>query len=100
MYNLLNNAVKFTNNGEIDVYILKENQKNTSIIHVRDSGIGIDNQIIDKLFSKFVTKSERGTGLGLFICKNLIEAHGGRIWAKNNINQTGATFSFTLPYDP
>ncbi len=100
MYNLLNNAVKFTNNGEIAVYILKENQKNTSIIHVRDSGTGIDNQIIDKLFSKFVTKSERGTGLGLFICKNLIEAHGGRIWAKNNINQTGATFSFTLPYDP
>jgi signal transduction histidine kinase len=100
MYNLLNNAVKFTNQGEIAVYIFKESHNNTSIIHVSDSGIGIDNQIIDKLFSKFVTKSERGTGLGLFICKNLIEAHGGRIWAKNNINQTGATFSFTLPFSP
>lgn len=98
VYNLLNNAVKFTNNGEIAICILKESHKNTSIIHVRDSGIGIDNQIIDKLFSKFVTKSERGTGLGLFICKNLIEAHEGRIWAKNNINQPGATFSFTIPY--
>lgn len=98
MYNLLNNAVKFTNHGEIVVYIFKESHNNTSVIQVRDSGIGIDNQVIDKLFSKFVTKSEKGTGLGLFICKNLIEAHGGRIWAKNNINQTGATFSFTLPY--
>lgn len=100
MYNLLNNAVKFTNHGEITVYILKQSQKNVTTIHVMDSGVGIDDQVIDKLFSKFVTKSERGTGLGLFICKNLIEAHGGRIWAKNNINQSGATFSFMLPYDP
>ena len=100
MHNLLNNAVGFTNHGEITTSILKVSHKNVVIIHVKDSGIGIDNQIIDKLFSKFVTKSERGTGLGLFICKNLIEAHGGKIWAKNNVNQTGATFSFTLPYNP
>ena len=60
MHNLLNNAVRFTNQGEITTSILKMSHESVVIIHVRDSGIGIDNQIIDKLFSKFVTKSERG----------------------------------------
>jgi signal transduction histidine kinase len=49
------------------------------------------------LFTKFATKSEKGTGLGLFICKNIVEAHGGKIWAKNNDDGKGATFSFSLP---
>jgi signal transduction histidine kinase len=64
---------------------------------VRDSGLGIDPEILPRLFTKFATKSETGTGLGLFISKNIIEAHGGRIWAENNADGKGATFAFSLP---
>ncbi len=67
------------------------------VISIRDSGRGISPEIYPKLFTKFVTKSEKGTGLGLFISKSIIEAHGGKIWAKNNKDNEGATFSFTLP---
>jgi two-component system sensor histidine kinase VicK len=67
------------------------------IISVMDRGAGIDRDIKDKLFSKFFTKSETGTGLGLYICKGIIESHGGRIWAENNKDGKGATFSFSLP---
>jgi signal transduction histidine kinase len=67
------------------------------IIRVMDRGAGIDPDIKDKLFSKFFTKSETGTGLGLYICKGIIESHGGRIWAENNKDGKGATFSFSLP---
>jgi signal transduction histidine kinase len=62
-----------------------------------DRGTGIDPDIMDKLFSKFFTKSETGIGLGLYICKGIIESHGGRIWAENNKDGKGATFSFSLP---
>jgi two-component system, OmpR family, sensor histidine kinase VicK len=58
---------------------------------------GIDSEIIPRLFTKFATKSEHGIGLGLYISKSIIEAHGGRIWAKNNIDGKGATFIFSLP---
>lgn len=64
---------------------------------MRDSGLGIDPEILPRLFTKFATKSETGTGLGLFISKNIIEAHGGRIWAENNADGKGATFAFSLP---
>ena len=57
----------------------------------------IDVDLLPRLFSKFVTKSFQGTGLGLFICKGIIETHGGRIWAENNEDGKGATFTFTLP---
>ena len=67
------------------------------IISIRDRGAGIDPEIQDRLFSKFVTKSETGTGLGLFISKGIIEAHGGRIWAENNADGKGAAFYFSLP---
>ena len=67
------------------------------IVRVKDTGIGIAEDIIPKLFSKFVTKFEKGTGLGLYICKEIIEAHGGKIWAENNKEGKGATFSFSLP---
>ena len=59
--------------------------------------MGIDPDIQDRLFSKFVTKSETGTGLGLYILKGIVEAHGGRIWAENNAEGKGATFYFSLP---
>ena len=76
-------------------------EENTSggqaIVSIRDSGIGIDPEILPRLFCKFATKSFDGSGLGLYICKGIIEAHGGNIWAKNNVDGKGATFSFTLP---
>ena len=63
---------------------------------IKDNGTGIDEQMFPKLFTKFVSKSFQGTGLGLYICKNIIEAHGGKIWAKNNEDGKGATFIFSL----
>lgn len=69
------------------------------VVSIKDSGQGIDPELMPKLFSKFVAKSEKGIGLGLFISKNIVEAHGGRIWAKNNDsdNGGGATFTFSFP---
>ena len=64
---------------------------------VCDSGSGVDSEMMQRLFTKFSSKSFSGTGLGLYISKNIIEAHGGKIWAENNKNGKGATFSFTLP---
>jgi signal transduction histidine kinase len=66
-------------------------------VSVKDNGRGIDKEIMPKLFTKFTTKSFQGTGLGLYISKSIIEAHGGRIWAQNNEDGKGATFSFSLP---
>ena len=67
------------------------------IVLVKDTGSGIDPEIMSRLFTKFTTKSQTGTGLGLFISKSIIEAHGGRIWAENNKDGKGATFTFRLP---
>ena len=67
------------------------------IVSVKDMGSGIDPEIMSRLFTKFTTKSQTGTGLGLFISKSIIEAHGGRIWAENNKDGKGATFTFRLP---
>jgi signal transduction histidine kinase len=93
--NLLNNAVKFTEEGVICVSA--ERKGNQLVVNVRDTGQGIAPEISPRLFSKFATKSETGTGLGLFISKSIVEAHGGKIWAKNNSNGKGATFSFSIP---
>jgi signal transduction histidine kinase len=97
--NLLDNAIKFTNDGTIS--IITEQRDSQVVVSIKDTGTGIDSEILPRLFSKFVTKSERGgTGLGLFICKSIIEAHGGKIWAKNNNiydGKKGATFTFSLP---
>jgi signal transduction histidine kinase len=97
--NLLNNAVKFTKQGTITVKITKlDNIDHNLIISIKDSGSGIDPDILSRLFEKFVSKSDQGTGLGLYISKNIVEAHGGRIWAMNNSSdQRGCTFCFTLP---
>lgn len=104
--NLLSNAIKFSPGGTISIVSdLKSTDgnknpiKDEAIINIKDDGNGIDEEILPKLFSKFATKSFSGTGLGLFICKSIIEAHGGNIWAENNSNGKGATFSFTLPLD-
>lgn len=64
---------------------------------MKDTGYGIHSDIMPRLFAKFTTRSNTGTGLGLYISKNIIEAHGGRIWAENNSDGKGATFSFSLP---
>jgi signal transduction histidine kinase len=93
--NLLNNAIKFTKQGTI--YISEEIKDGQAIVSVKDTGAGIDPEIMPMLFTKFATKSQTGTGLGLFISKSIIEAHGGRIWGENNDDRKGATFTFALP---
>lgn len=93
--NLLNNAIKFTEEGQIAITTKKRD--NEAIISVKDTGTGIHPEIFSKLFSKFVSKSYQGTGLGLFISKSIVEAHGGRIWAKNNPDGKGSRFAFSLP---
>lgn len=98
--NLLSNAIKFTKEeGMITVATEKRSNNNMDLLLVRvtDTGSGIDDDIMPRLFEKFVTRSEKGIGLGLFISKSIIEAHGGRIWAENNADGKGAIFTFTLP---
>jgi len=92
--NLLSNSIKFTKEGTISLNV--EKKDNQALVTVKDTGPGIDPEMLPRLFSKFATKSERGAGLGLFICKNIIEAHGGKIWAENNSDGKGAKFSFSL----
>jgi signal transduction histidine kinase len=95
--NLLGNAVKFTEKGVISITIKIENDK--AIVGIQDTGLGIDAEIMSRLFSKFATKSDTGgTGLGLYISKSIIEAHGGTISAGNNEDgKRGATFTFSIP---
>lgn len=104
--NLLNNSIKFTTEGMISIKMeLKQDEQglDTALVSVKDTGSGIDPEIVPKLFSRFASKSFAGTGLGLFIAKSIVEAHGGKIWARNNsnnkngINETGSTFYFSLP---
>jgi signal transduction histidine kinase len=100
IYNLLSNAVKFTGEGDIVVNILCDQKTNKeATVSVKDSGKGIDPEVVPRLFEKFASKSFQGTGLGLFISRSIVEAHGGRIWAVNNKvdGQIGATFYFSLP---
>jgi two-component system sensor histidine kinase VicK len=121
--NLVNNAINFTRSGTIFVevertgrsnyisnndnnnYHSNGNSKNyynnpEAVVKIKDTGSGIDPEILPRLFSKFATKSDhKGTGLGLFISKSIVEAHGGRIWAENNADGRGATFAFSIPID-
>ena len=92
--NLLDNALKFTKEGNI-IIAAKKRKDDEVIVSIKDSGIGINPEILPQLFTKFSTKSEQGTGLGLYICKNITEAHGGRMWAEAN-PEGGSTFYFTL----
>ncbi len=96
--NLLINAIKFTNEGDIIVTgEIHDGNKNSIVVRVKDNGAGIDSEILPQLFAKFASKSFQGTGLGLFISKSIIEAHGGKMWAENNSDGKGATFYFSLP---
>ena len=93
--NLLSNAVKFTNEGTISISVEKKDSKVT--FNIKDTGTGIDSEILPRLFTKFASKSFEGTGLGLFVSKSIVEAHGGKMWAENNADGNGASFSFSLP---
>jgi len=107
--NLLNNAIKFTKADigedveDKTITIIVDNKDDKAVVvSIEDTGSGIDSEIFPKLFSKFVTNSDAGTGLGLFISKNIVEAHGGKMWAENNNDAfgkrtRGARFCFTLP---
>ena len=98
IHNLLDNALKFTYyNQMIFVIVALNKDKEQVTVSVKDTGEGISEEILPNLFSKFKTYSNTGTGLGLYICKNIIESHGGKIWAENNYDGKGATFRFTLP---
>jgi two-component system, OmpR family, sensor histidine kinase VicK len=99
--NILNNAIKFTKRGPVFIRIEEIKQDNNLqkfvIVTVKDTGTGIDSEMLPRLFEKFASKSCKGTGLGLFICKSIVEEHGGRIWGENNSDGKGATFTFSLP---
>jgi two-component system, OmpR family, sensor histidine kinase VicK len=98
LYNLLDNAVKFTEKGTITVSAVKFDDSSL-VFKVEDSGIGISPEIKTRLFEKFVSRSNGGTGLGLYLSKRIIDAHSGKIWGINNQSSVGATFFFTLPTD-
>jgi two-component system sensor histidine kinase VicK len=101
--NILSNAIKFTKEGNIIIVIQRNEESDNHnyddqvIVSIKDTGTGIDPEILPRLFTKFATKSVTGTGLGLFISKSIVEAHGGKIWAENNADGNGSTFYFSLP---
>jgi two-component system, OmpR family, sensor histidine kinase VicK len=102
--NLLSNAIQFTKEGTISISTQKRIesknglQEEEIIVIVEDTGSGIDTGIMTTLFSKFTSKSQRGTGLGLYISKSIVEAHKGKIWAENSSDgKKGATFTFSIP---
>jgi signal transduction histidine kinase len=102
--NILENAVEFTKTGRILVDMITDDKSNEIYLSISDTGGGIDPKILPKLFTKFVSKSKKGTGLGLYICKKIIEAHNGKIWAENYYaypsqqKVVGSKFTISLPY--
>lgn len=97
--NLISNANKFTTDGNIGIITTKLNDKKEIQVRIIDNGNGIDKEILPRLFGKFVSKSNSGTGIGLYISKKIILAHDGIIWGKNNENANGAEFGFSLPFN-
>ena len=97
--NAIDTKHKLGSNSGVNRDNISENNDGMHVVvSIRDRGTGIDPDILPRLFTKFATKSNQGTGLGLYIAKNIIEAHGGQIWAQNNYdNDKGAIFSFSLP---
>ena len=99
LLNLLNNARKFTKEGKIIITVLMKKDRKEVVVSISDKGNGIDSEVMNHLFEKFISKSDSGTGLGLYISKNIVEAHGGKIWASNNLDGIGSTFSFSIPVE-
>ncbi|MGD1838671.1 MAG: sensor histidine kinase [Nitrososphaeraceae archaeon] len=99
IYNLISNSIKFTPNGKIEIILDSYIDDKYILIQIKDTGIGITDEIKSSIFNKFVTRSESGIGLGLYICKSIIDAHSGKIWANNNKDGKGATFNVILPID-
>jgi signal transduction histidine kinase len=101
IFNLIENAINFSldKEGLIAISIEKQTNNDTKfvLVKIKDNGEGIHSEILSRLFTKFATKSFYGTGLGLYICKHIIEMHQGNIWGKNNEYGKGAIFSFSLP---
>ena len=107
--NLLSNAINFTDKGNIMVTTYRDNEDNTGkiddsyketvVVEIKDTGTGINADMMPRLFEKFATRSISGTGLGLYISKSIVDSHGGKIWAYNNKDGKGATFTFSLPVD-
>jgi len=93
----LANAIKFAGHGVIEISVRKEGDE--AQISIKDQGPGIDPKVMPRLFKKFASRSDiGGTGLGLYISKGIVEAQNGKIWAENNKDGKGITFTFTLPY--
>ncbi|MDW0137921.1 MAG: sensor histidine kinase [Nitrososphaeraceae archaeon] len=105
--NLLSNAINFTRNGTITITAYRaqvdtkgeidESDRESTVVEIRDTGTGINSEMLPRLFDKFATRSMSGTGLGLYISKSIVDSHDGKIWAYNNKDGKGATFTFTLP---
>ena len=105
--NLLSNSINFTNNGTVIIKAYKaqvdtnvemgEHDEESIVVEIKDTGSGINPEMLPRLFEKFATRSGSGTGLGLYISKSIVDSHGGKIWAYNNKDGIGATFTFTLP---
>jgi len=105
--NLLSNAINFTQNGTITITAYRaqvdtkgemdESDRESTVVEIRDTGTGINSEMLPRLFDKFATRSMSGTGLGLYISKSIVDSHDGKIWAYNNKDGKGATFTFTLP---
>lgn len=107
IHNLLSNAINFTQNGTIMITAYRarvdtkgeidESDRESAVVEIKDTGTGINAEILPRLFDKFATRSMSGTGLGLYISKSIVDSHDGKIWAYNNKDGKGATFTFTLP---
>lgn len=105
--NLLSNAINFTNKGTVIITAYKaqvdtnvemgQQDEESIVVEIKDTGSGINPEMLPRLFEKFATRSGSGTGLGLYISKSIVDSHGGKIWAYNNKDGIGATFTFTLP---
>ena len=95
--NLIRNSIRFSDEEGATITVNTRQKEGYAVVEVKDNGRGIDPEIMPRLFTKFATKSHQGIGLGLYISKSIVEAHGGKIWAENNPDGKGATFTFILP---
>jgi len=100
--NLLSNSIKYSDSGQIELNLKVDNKNNQAVVSVKDTGIGIQPEDLNMLFSKFKQlksgdRARKGTGLGLVVSKGIVESHGGKIWAESAGENLGSTFYFSLP---